>query len=63
MSSQLKLSMHPNADIRICHDGIQASGFMIYIQHGYIHVRAKSGEDRDPHRTTIVADAGIEVVK
>ena len=55
--------MHPDSDIRIVHDGGQASGFMIYIENGYIHIRAKSAEDRNKDTTTIVADAGIEVVK
>ena len=63
MSSQLKLCMHPGADIRIAHDGGEATGFMIYVETGYIHIRAKGAEDRDKDRTTIVADSPIEVVK
>jgi hypothetical protein len=57
----MKASDSKKDETHIQHDS--SLGFQIWIGQGVLHIRAKDRYEPDASRTTIVADAGIEVVK
>ena len=57
----LQANDHAKENIHVSHDG--NLGFAIWIGNGQVHIRAKDPHEPYSDRTTIVADASVELVK